>query len=313
MSVQVAVIAALTANALLAVLKFVVAAVSGSSAMQAEGYHSVGDTFNQVLLLWGIYAARRSPDEKHPFGYGKERYFWSFVVAIVVFGVAGTLSVIEGIEQILHGGALTWDQARWAYLVLGGAFVFEGASLTISMRQARKTRTELGASSVRSALVRSKDATLATVVLEDSVALVGLVVAAGGIGLTLYLGDGLFDGAASVLIGLLLLTFAFVLARRNRDLILGESADPDVRRDLIQAMQSHPKVEEVVTLRTMHLSPRDILVGAEINFVDGLDTDELEAAIDEVERTVRQRVPSARKIFIEPEHQHDAMEREAAD
>lgn len=304
MSVRVAVVAALTANALLAVLKFVVAALSGSSAMQAEGYHSVGDTLNQVLLLWGLYVARRAPDEKHPFGYGKERYFWSFVVAIVVFGVAGALSVIEGVEQVLHGSALTWDQARWAFVVLGGAFLFEGASLTVSFRQARKKQAELQASSVRRALMRSKDATLATVVLEDVVALIGIGLAAGGIGLTLYLQDGQFDGFASVLIGFLLLTFAFVLARRNRDLIVGESADPEVQLDLIRAMEAHPEVQEVVSLRTMHLSPQDLLVGAEINFTDGLDTDEVEIAIDEVERAIRERVPSARKIFIEPEHRH---------
>ncbi len=304
MSVRIAVLAALTANALLAVLKFVVAAVSGSSAMQAEGYHSVGDTLNQVLLLWGLYAARRAADEQHPFGYGKERYFWSFVVAIVVFGVAGTLSVFEGVEQVLSGGALTWDQARWAFLVLGGALVFEGGSLTISLRQARKKRAELGASSLARALTRSKDATLATVVLEDVVALIGILLAAGGIGLTVYTQDGRFDGAASILIGALLLIFAFVLARRNRDLIVGESADPEVQLELIRAMEAHPEVQEVVSLRTMHLSPKDVLVGAEINFTDGLDTDEVERAIDEVERAIRERVPSARRIFIEPEHRH---------
>lgn len=304
MSVRFAVLAALTANALLAVLKFVVAAASGSSAMQAEGYHSVGDTLNQVLLLWGLYAARRAPDEQHPFGYGKERYFWSFVVAVVVFGVAGVLSVFEGVDQVLHGDALTWDQARWAYLVLAGAFLFEGGSLTVSLRQTRKKQTELQATSLRRALTRSKDATLATVVFEDLVALVGILLAAGGIGFTLYTQDGRFDGAASILIGLLLLAFAFVLAKRNRDLIVGESADPEVQLDLIRAMEAHPEVQEVVSLRTMHLSPRDLLVGAELNFTDGLDTDQVEIAIDEVERTIRQRVPSAQKIFIEPEHRH---------
>lgn len=305
MAVRIAILAALTANALLAVLKFVVAAVSGSSAMQAEGYHSVGDTLNQVLLLWGVYAARRAPDDQHPFGYGKERYFWSFVVAIVVFGAAGALSVVEGVEQVLHGNALTWEQARWAYVVLGGALLFESGSLTVSLREARKKKRELQAKSVRRALTRSKDATLATVVLEDVVALMGILVAAGGIGLALLTQDGRFDGAASVMIGLLLLTFAFVLTRRNRDLIVGESADPQAQLEIIRAMEAHPHVQEVVSLRTMHLSPKDLLIGAEINFTDGLDTDQVEAAIDEVERRIREHVPSARKIFIEPEHRHD--------
>lgn len=301
MAVRRAVRAAFVANASIAVFKFAAAAVSGSSAMLAESYHSLSDTLNQVFLFVGLRSADRPPDEKHPFGYGKARYFWSFVVAVLLFGVAGTLSVVEGLNKIAHPEPLTWDDARWSYAALAFAAAFEGYALAVSVKELRRKQRELNAPGLVDAMKRSKDATLATVVFEDSLAQFGIATAAVGIGLTLYTGNGFYDGAASLVIGLTLMGFSLILAKQNQDLIIGESMDPALRLRIIRALEAHPLVNRVLALKTMHMSPKDVLVAIEVNFVDTLTTDQLERAIDEVEVIIRTIAPAVTTCFVEPQ------------
>jgi cation diffusion facilitator family transporter len=300
-AVRGAVRAAFAANVAIAVFKFAAAFLSGSSAMLAEAYHSLSDTLNQVFLFVGLRGSERPPDERHPFGYGKARYFWSFVVAVLLFGVAGTLSLTEGINKVLNPHGLHWADAIWTYGALAFASLFDGVALTISLRELRRKQRELNARSLLEALRRSKDATLATVVFEDSLAQVGVAIAAIGITLTLVTGNGVFDGLSSLAIGALLMGFALVLAKQNQDLLIGEAMDPAMRLRIIRALEAHPLVNRVISLKTMHMSPRDVLVNAEINFVDGLTTDQLERAIDEVEAVIRTIAPAVKTCFVEPQ------------
>lgn len=301
MAVRGAVRAAFVANVAIAVFKFVAAFLSGSSAMLAEAYHSLSDTLNQVFLFVGLRGSEKPPDEKHPFGYGKARYFWSFVVAMLLFGVAGTLSLTEGINKVLHPHALDPQTAVWTYGALAFASLFDGFALTVSLRELRQKKRELNASSLLEALRRSKDATLATVVFEDSLAQVGVLVAAVGISLALLTGNGVYDGLSSVVIGVMLMGFALVLAKQNQDLLIGEAMDPALRLRIIRGLEAHPLVNRVVSLKTMHMSPRDVLVNVEVNFVDGLTTDQLERAIDEVEAVIRTIAPAVKTCFVEPQ------------
>lgn len=301
MAVRRAVRAAFVANLSIAVFKFAAASISGSSAMLAESYHSLSDTLNQIFLYVGLRSADRPADERHPFGYGKARYFWSFVVAVLLFGVAGTLSVVEGISKIQAPHPLTWRDAQWSFAALGFAAAFEGYALFVSLQELRRKKRELNAGGLVEALRRSKDATLATVVFEDTLAQFGIAIAAVGIGLTLVTGNGIYDGYASLLIGLMLMGFSLVLAKQNQDLLIGESMDPAARLRIIRALEAHPLVNRVMALKTMHMSPKDVLVATEVNFVDGLTTDQLEKAIDEVETIIRAIAPAVTSCFVEPQ------------
>jgi cation diffusion facilitator family transporter len=300
-AVRGAIRAAFLANLTIAAFKFAAAVLSGSSAMLAEAYHSLSDTLNQVFLFVGLRGSEKPPDERHPFGYGKARYFWSFVVAVLLFGVAGTLSLTEGINKILAPRPLDWGHAAWSYGALAFASVVEGFALAVSLRELRRKQRELNARGLRDALRRSKDATLATVVYEDALAQVGIAVAAAGITLALVTGDGRFDAAGSILIGVILMSFSLVLAKQNQDLLIGEAMDPAVRLRVIRALEAHPLVNRVISLKTMHMSPRDVLANVEVNFVDGLQTDQLERAIDEVESIIRTIAPAVKTCFVEPQ------------
>ncbi|MCA1813969.1 MAG: cation diffusion facilitator family transporter [Halobacteriales archaeon] len=301
MAVRGAIRAAFLANVAIALFKLGAALISGSSAMLAESYHSLSDTLNQVFLFVGLRGSEKPADEKHPFGYGKARYFWSFVVAVLLFGVAGTLSLVEGVNKLLHPTPLDWEDAKWSFAALAFASVFEGFALAVSVRELRRKQEELDATGLMDALRRSKDATLATVVFEDSLAQVGVAIATVGISATLLTGDGRFDGAASLLIGLVLMGFAIILAKQNQDLLIGEAMDPALRLRIIRALEAHPLVNRVISLKTMHMSPRDVLVACEINFRDGLTTDDLERAIDEVETVIRTIAPQVKTCFVEPQ------------
>ena len=301
MAVRRAVKAAFLANMTIAAFKFAAAAVSGSSAMLAESYHSVSDTLNQVFLFVGLRSSTKPADERHPFGYGKARYFWSFVVAVLLFGVAGTLSLVEGINKVQHPHPLVWEDARWSFAALGFAAVFEGYALGVSLRELRRKQRELHAKSLLDALNKSKDATLLTVVSEDALAHVGIAIAVVGITATLVTGNGFFDGLGSLVIGLMLMSFSLILAKQNQDLLIGEAMDPAVRLAIIRALEAHPLVNRVLALKTMHMSPKDVLVALEVNFVDGLTTDQLERAIDEVETIIKTIAPSVKSCFVEPQ------------
>jgi cation diffusion facilitator family transporter len=293
--------AAFVANLTIAVFKFAAAAISGSSAMLAEAYHSVSDTLNQVFLFVGLRSSSKPPDERHPFGYGKARYFWSFVVAVLLFGVAGTLSLVEGINKVQHPRPLVWENAKWSFAALAFAALLEGYALAVSVRELRRKQRELHATGLLDALNKSKDATLLTVVSEDALAQFGIAVAALGIAATLYTSDGFWDALGSLVIGLTLMGFSLILAKQNQDLLIGEAMDPALRLAIIRALEAHPLVNRVLALKTMHMSPKDVLAAVEVNFVDGLTTDQLERAIDEVETIIRTIAPSVKSCFVEPQ------------
>ena len=289
--------AALIGNCAIALMKFVVAAISGSAAMLAEGFHSAADSGNQIMLLIGHRRAERPPDDNHPFGYGKELYFWAFVVSVSIFFVGAALSIYEGIHKLLHP-----EQVKSLTLplaVLGLAMVFEACPWYMALSEARKIKTGKGFASFMDMAVRSKNPTVLVVLFEDTAALIGLLVAAVGITLAYTTQMSIFDGAASILIGVVLLVLALFLARETKELLIGESATRRDREKIHTAICTMPEITQCGRLLTMHLGPDEILVNIDVEFVDGLSTDELEAAIDRIESRVKEAVPTATKIYIE--------------
>ncbi len=295
-----AVIGALFANALITVLKFVAAVITGSSGMMAEALHSVADTTNQIFLLLGLRFYRRPASSKHPFGYGKERFFWSFIAAIFIFGVGATYAIYEGIEKLRHPHPPT--NLKWAYWVLSLSFVLEGCSIALAIYQEVK-EAHHEEMSFGEYLRDSKDPTAKTVLFEDSAALIGIVVAATGLVLTEYQVGGAvgayWDGMASIIIGMVLAVVAFVLARSSRGLLLGEAANPKVLQAIKKAIEGHPNVERVVELLTMHLAPKQILINAHVKLRPNLVTNDVVTSIEEVEERIRQAEPKVEMIFLE--------------
>lgn len=295
-----AVLGALFANGLIAVLKFVAAFITGSSGMMAEALHSVADTTNQVFLLLGLRFYKRPASTKHPFGYGKERFFWSFIAAIFIFGVGATYAIYEGIEKLRHPHAPT--NLNWAYGVLAISFVLETGSIALALYQEVKEAHHEGLS-FRDYLRESKDPTAKTVLFEDSAALIGIVIAAAGLVLTEYQVGGAagayWDGLASIIIGLVLAVVAFALARSSRGLLLGEAANSKVLAAIKQAIEDHPNVERVVELLTMHLAPKQILINAHIQLRPDLRTGDIEKSIAEIEDRIKRAEPKVEMMFLE--------------
>ena len=290
------VLAALMANTAIAIAKFVAAAISGSSAMLAEALHSCADTGNQALLLFGLKRAERPPDEAHPFGHGKARFFWGLLVAVSLFTVGGGFSIYQGVHGLIEGHEL--PDPTVALIVIGVAICFEGYAWRTAYQQlhaGRRGRSILGA------LRNSKDPEVLTVLAEDTAAISGLVVAALGIGLATLTGEAAFDAAASVVIGLILLVVAFFLGRENAQLLIGEGIDPQSREQIEEAIRGVDGVENLLELLTMHLSPEDVLVTADVRFSDDLSTEQIARTIDRVESAIRDVAPEARKIYVEPE------------
>ena len=295
-----AVIGALFANGLIAVLKLVAALITGSSGMMAEALHSVADTTNQVFLLLGLRFYKRPASDKHPFGYGKERFFWSFIAAIFIFGVGATYAIYEGIEKLAHPHAPT--NLRWAYGVLAISFVLESGSIALAIYQEVKEAHHEGLT-FGEYLRESKDPTAKTVLFEDSAALIGIVIAATGLVLTDYQVGGAagayWDGLASICIGIVLAIVAFVLARTSRGLLLGEAANPKVVEAIKQAIESHENVERVVELLTMHLAPKRILINSHVKLRPELRTDDIVKTIEEIEQRIKSAEPKVEMIFLE--------------
>jgi len=307
-----AVLGALFANAVIAILKLVAAVITGSSGMMAEALHSIADTTNQVFLLLGLRFYKRPASKKHPFGYGKERFFWSFIAAIFIFGVGSTYAIYEGIVKLSHPHAP--ENLKWAYWVLGFSFLLEGASIALAIYQETKEAHHDGMTFF--AYIReSKDPTAKTVIFEDSAALLGIIIAAAGLYLTEHHsgpGDGAYwDGVASILIGVVLAIVAFVLARTSRGLLLGEAASPQSRRAIRAAIESHPNVVKLIELLTMHLAPRQILINAHVNLRDDLVTDDIERTNEEIESLIRQAEPKVEMIFLETARESHSKKREA--
>lgn len=295
-----AVLGALFANGIITVLKFIAAVMTGSSGMMAESLHSLADTTNQVFLLLGLRFYRRPASEKHPFGYGKERFFWSFIAAIFIFGVGATYAIYEGINKLYHPHPP--ENLNWAYAVLAISFVIELGSIGLAIYQEVKEAQHEGLS-FREYLRESKDPTAKTVLFEDTAALVGIVIAGVGLYLTEHHagpgGGAYWDGVASIVIGLVLAVVAFALARSSRGLLLGEAATPKTLEAIRSAILAHPNVSDVVELLTMHLAPKQILINAHVQFRDDLATGPIEQTIKEVEQNVKAAAPMVDMIFLE--------------
>ena len=289
------VVAAMIANGGIAIAKFFAFAMTGAASMLAEGVHSVADTGNQALLLWGGVAARRVPDEMRPFGYGRERYFWAFVVALVMFSLGGVYAIVEGTEKLLHPHAI--ERPEWAIGVLLLGIVLEGASFIVAFRQAREAK---GQASWWDFIRRTKLPELPTVLLEDLGALVGLALALVGVSLAMVTQDPRFDAMGSIAIGVLLVVIAFVLAIEMRSLLIGESASVETESRIEAALAGVESVMQLSELRTQHIGPEDLLVGIKAEFDPRLTSVELADEINRMEARIREAVPIARFIYVEP-------------
>jgi cation diffusion facilitator family transporter len=291
-----AVIAALLANSGIAVTKFAAAAISGSASMLAEGVHSVADAGNQVLLLVGGRRAKKAATETHPFGYGRERYIFAFVVAIILFSVGGMFSLYEGIHKLESHEELNLP---WIPLiVLSVAIVLESFSLRTAVIEANKAR---GDQSMVAFIRHAKQPELPVILLEDIAALIGLVFAFAGVGLSLLTGNVVWDAVGTIAIGVLLVTVAVVLGIETKSLLVGEGASrADVER-IREAFLAHPKVEAIIHMKTLYLGPDELMVAAKVAVPKATKATDLAKAINEIEDAVRAAVPVARVIYVEPD------------
>jgi cation diffusion facilitator family transporter len=299
---KITVLAAIGGNCALAVTKFVVAGISGSSAMLAEAIHSVLDTLNEFLLLYGLRRSQRPPDAAFPFGYGREVYFWSLIVAVLLFGAGGGMALYEGIAQLLHPRPL--QSAFWAYIVLGIAILCEGVPFVVAWRTLNKRR---GGAGLLQRLHDSKDPSVFVVFFEDSAALLGLVTALLGVWLGHRLGSPYYDGAASVVIGVILCAVALALVYESRGLLIGESADPAVTRTVRYIAAHDPAVAAVRTPLTMHLGPDEILLNLEVEFHTQSSAEEQMRAVMRIEDAIRTAHPAVKRIFIEARPRHEPL------
>lgn len=290
-----AVVAAMVANGGIAIAKFVGFAITGAASMLAEAVHSVADTGNQGLLLWGGAAATRAATPAHPFGYGRERYFWAFVVALVIFSLGGMFALYEGIKKLSHPHPI--ESAIWAAGILIFGILLEGNSFRIAVREARHDK---GQHTWWSFIRHSKSPELPVVLLEDLGALVGLVLALIAVTLAMVTGDSRWDAIGSIAIGILLLVIGTVLAFEMKSLLIGEGAGDERREQLRRAIEGDPNVVRVIHMRTQFVGPEELLVGARVEFSTALGGDALVEAIDAAEARVRSELPVARLIYLEP-------------
>ncbi|MEU1597714.1 cation diffusion facilitator family transporter [Streptomyces sp. NPDC005708] len=291
-----AIVAALGANLAIAASKFVAFAFSGSSSMLAEGVHSLADSGNQFLLLIGGKRAQRDATPQHPFGYGRERFIYAFLVSIVLFSVGGMFAIYEGFEKISHPHEV--ENWYWPVGVLVFAILAEGFSFRTAIKESNGLR---GTLSWAQFIRRAKAPELPVVLLEDFGALIGLVLALGGVGLALLTGDGVWDGIGTICIGVLLVLIALVLAAETKSLLLGEAAGPEVVRKIEAAIVDGDTVPRIIHMRTLHLGPEELLVAAKIAVRHDDTATQVAAAIDAAEARVRAAVPIARVIYLEPD------------
>ena len=288
--------AAIAGNSLIATTKFIAASISGSSAMLSEAIHSLVDTGNGFLLLLGLRRSRREPDTAHPFGYGKEVYFWSLVVAMIIFAGGGGISIYEGIKHLLHPGDI--GDPTLSYWVLAFAMVFESFALTVAYREFRGSTGDIP---LWTAIRQAKDPTAFAVLLEDTGAMAGLFIALVGVWAGATFDNPYIDGAASVLIGLVLIGIACVLAWESRGLLVGEAGSEEAVTAVRDVAAADPLVESLTSVRTVHMGPQALLVTIEVRFRRGATSSEIEASVDRIEAAIRERVPEARFISVEAE------------
>jgi len=288
--------AALIGNSLISITKFFAAFTTGSSAMLSEGIHSLVDTGNQILLLYGMKQAKKPADEAFPFGHGKEIYFWSFIVAILIFAVGAGVSIYEGVRHVIHPSQI--ENPMVNYIVLSLAIVFEGGAWFFAFKEFGKVKGKRG---YIEAVQRGKDPSMFVVLFEDSAALLGLFVALLGIWLTQVTGIAVFDGIASIFIGLILGGTAIWLAIETKGLLIGERANTEVIARIRKRVNSFEEVEKVNELLTMHMGPEFILVNISIRFKRGQLTRELETVIQEIDKVIKSEHEMVKRIFIEAE------------
>jgi cation diffusion facilitator family transporter len=299
--------AALAGNSAIAITKIAAASYTGSSAMLSESIHSIVDTGNQALLLYGMRRASRPADDLHPFGYGRELYFWAFVVAILIFAVGAGVSVYEGIHKVQHPTPIR--NVGINYIVLSIAMVFEGGAWWIAYRAFDSTR---GKRSLLAAVRDSKDPSIFTVLLEDTAAMLGLLIAFVGIALSQALGIPELDGFASIAIGCILAGAAMLLAKETKGLLIGEGADPAVIEEIKRVLGTQSAIERVNEILSMHQGPDDILVNVSVEFRDGLEIGAIERHTSAIEREIKARIPGARRVFIEAQTTEDHLRDRAA-
>lgn len=290
------ILAALLGNSAISVTKFAAAAASGSSAMFSEGVHSLVDTGNQILLLYGLKRAAQPPDERYPFGHGKEIYFWSFVVSILIFAVGAGVSIYEGIHGVMHPTAP--ESVTLSYAVLAAAILFESGAWYFAWREFRLVRGNRG---TVQAVRAGKDPSLFVVLFEDTAALLGLIVALLGVWLSQATGAHWLDGAAAIVIGLILAGTAVWLAWETKSLLIGESASKETLTTIREIARRRPRVEQVNEVLTLHMGPSFVLVTMSIDFQDEETTESLEDSIAIIDHEIKQAVPEVRRVFIEAE------------
>ncbi len=291
-----AILAAFLANLGIAIAKLVGFFFTSSSSMLAESIHSFADTGNQGLLMLGHRLAKRDATPRHPFGYGRERYFWAFIVALVLFTLGSMFSIVEGIEKIRHPHPL--DDLSWAIGILVGGILLEGWSFRTAIVEANHVR---GRASWGEFIRRSRSPELPVVLLEDAGALFGLVLALAAVSLAAATGDPIYDGVGTLLIGILLGVIAIVLAYEMRSLLIGESATAEDREKIVSTIAASPDVVQLIHMRTQHIGPEELLVGAKIEFARGLSTRDIATAVDALEDSIRKAVPIVGPMYIEPD------------
>lgn len=293
---NIAIYSAIVANFLIAISKFLASFFTGSSAMLAEGIHSLVDTGNGLLLLLGIKRSKQKPDKMHPFGYGKEVYFWSFVVSILIFALGGGFAIYEGIHALQDPHTI--EDPTWNYAVLGAAIVFEGTALYLALKTFNKSRAHQSKNLIKN-IVRSKDAATFAVIIEDTAAVLGLLVALLGVFLSQLLENPYLDGSASIVIGVILLSVATFLAKESKGLLLGESAYDEVVRDVDELINASEYVKASNLPQTMHFGPDRILVIVEVDLVDNLELLEAERIVDELRNKIMEIRPNIKEVYIQ--------------
>jgi cation diffusion facilitator family transporter len=289
------VIKALAANLGIAVAKFVAAFLSGSASMLSEAVHSLADTGNQLFLLVGMRRSTRAEDARHEFGYAGERYFWSFIVAVSLFTIGATFSLYEGIHKVLHPGGHMGGRLV-AYIVLGVSIALELFSLNAAAHEFREVKA---GRSLKQTITEARDAVIIVVLFEDNAALVGLFAALGGLLLTQLTGNGIWDGIGSIVVGVTLFGVAYFLARKTKQLLIGQAVTPAQRERMVEIIEQSPGVRGLVHMRTMHLGPEEVLVGMKVVVDDAVAARDATQFIDLIEARLRAELPILKRIYIE--------------
>jgi cation diffusion facilitator family transporter len=293
------VVLALGANFAIAIAKTIVGFITLSSAMLAESAHSWADTLNQIFLLTSLFRSKKPADSAHPFGYGKERFFWSLLAAVGIFVTGAGFSIFQGVDSLFKSHQeIPNKEFLLSYAVLGFAFLMEGSSLIKALRQVKGEAKEYERGFIEH-LRKSNDPTVKTVASEDSAAVTGIVFALVGLILHQITGSAVYDGAASIAIGVLLAWIAYALGRDTKDLLIGESADPELRLDIIHLISGFDEIDGVVELLTMQLSPEELLVAVKVDFCDGLDSQRIEDVSTEIDEALHREYPIVRHVFLD--------------